>query len=553
LKLYIKLYIKRKFYKIIMISYPKHRKETNGLWSILKNKFQEKRFLSKRFKMKYTNNSKSIVDSIINLKDRDYFKGTVQIMRKIQPGPVVLAVSDGYGTIDAVSKECNFNVRDVVDLEGDVSERAGKLQIEIRSIKASAKDFTAIIDIKSKPTERSLSILSKKLEMLRPHFIRIAQRIRKAIISNQPILIRHHADADGITSGLAIEKACELFMREIKIEPEYALFRSPSKAPFYETVDMLKDISFNKRLLESHGQKKPLIVVLDNGSTPEDIFAVKTLKTLGFDVIVIDHHNPVVLKEGKTAVCPYLLDHLNPYMHGFDGQISAGMLCYEIARLIHQDFNEPLLPAVSALGDRSNLPEAELYLKNTHLELDRIKKMVIAIDFLAYQLRFDSGEGIYEDVFTNQAFVEILNQEVMKGVETQLQSTLPYLRTQDINGIIYSYIDIEKYTLRFTYPTPGKVVGMIHDTVSLGKEHMPVITIGYLSDMVILRATKPVLPLAQIIKKLQKDIPEAVVDGGGHECAGTIKFVSAHLTAILENIKQQIRNVNYIEKKQVAQ
>ena len=37
------------------------------------------------------------------------------------------------------------------------------------------------------------------------------------------------------------------------------------------------------------------------------------------------------------------------------------------------------------------------------------------------------------------------------------------------------------------------------------------------------------------------------VDGGGHECAGAIKFVSAHLTDILENIKMQIKELKYLE------
>ena len=494
------------------------------------------------------NKVKKNVESIINLKDNDYFKGTVKVLRKAQPGPVILTVSDGYGLVDAVSKECKFDAEDVVELEGYVNERAGKLQVEIKYIKKSDKDFNAIIDQKSKPVERKLSVQSDNLTMLKPHFARIAKRIRKAVIENQPIIIRHHADADGIIAGLSIEKACKLFMEEIKANPEYSLFRSPSKAPFYEKMDVLRDISFTKKLLESHGQKKPLILVLDNGSTPEDVFAMKTLKILGFDVIVVDHHNPVVLENNKTAVCPYVLDHLNPYMHGLDGQFSAGMLCYEIGRLVHKDFEEPLFPAVSAIGDRCEIYEAKEYIKNSKLELSKIQKIVIAIDFLAYQLRFDSGKGIYKDVFDKQEFTELINEEVNKGVETQLQSTLPYLRTQEINGVIYSNIDIEKYTLRFTYPNPGKVIGMIHDKVALGKENVPVITIGYLSDMVILRATKPVLPVAKIIKKLQKDIPQANPDGGGHECAGSIKFVSAHLTTVLENIKQQIKDLNFIEK-----
>ena len=494
------------------------------------------------------NSTKTTKETIIDLKSDDYFKGTVKILRKAQPGPVILIVSDGFKSVEAVSNECKYNVNDVIDLEGPVEERSGKIQIRIKNITKSEKDFDSIMDKNSEPIARELSIRSEKLTTLRPHFLRIAKRIRKAILENQPILIRHHADADGIMSGLSIQESCRLLMQEIGIDPSYNLYRSPSKAPFYELKDVLKDIGFTKRLLEGHGQKKPLIIVLDNGSTPEDVIAMKTLKSLGFDAIVIDHHNPVEYKGDKTSVCPYLLDHLNPYMYGLTGELSAGMLSYEIARLIHKDFEQILFPAISAIGDRCNNSEADNYIANSKKTKEELNKMVIAIDFLAYQFRFDSGDGIYEEVFAKPDFVDLLDAEVNKGVETQLQSTLPYLRTQEINGVTFSHIDLEKYTLRFTYPTPGKVIGMIHDKVAIGKENSPVISIGHLSDMIILRATKPVLPIAKIIEKLQKDIPEANVDGGGHECAGTIKFVSAHLHAIMENIKQQIRNLNDVGK-----
>jgi len=39
-------------------------------------------------------------------------------------------------------------------------------------------------------------------------------------------------------------------------------------------------------------------------------------------------------------------------------------------------------------------------------------------------------------------------------------------------------------------------------------------------------------------------LPEANVDGGGHEMAGTIKFVQAHGHDILERIKGMIREKN---------
>ena len=493
------------------------------------------------------NTPKEEITSLAQAKDGVFFKGTVKIMRKAKPGPVIFIVSDGTGNIDAVIKDSTYEVDQVVTMEGPVSERAGKLQIEIKSMAPSNKDFEEILDERAKPIERPFSIESDRFEKLSPYFLKIAKRIRRAIVDNQPLLIRHHADADGIVSGMVIEQASAMFMEEVGVEPDYNLYRSPSKAPFYEITDMLKDISFTKRIIEGHGQKKPLILVLDNGSTPEDVFAHKTLKMLGFEIIVVDHHNPVILKDKKTAVCPYLTLHLNPYMEGLDGQTSAGMLCYELARLIHEKYDNPVYPAVTGISDRCDIPETDRYIEKSGKSKEELTNMGTAIDFLAYSLRFDPGRGIYEEIFKKPEFVKMINEKVKQGVETQLQSTMPYLRTQDINGVIFSHIDIEKYTVRFTYPNPGKVVGHLHDSVAEGKDHQPVITFGLLPDMIIIRATKPVLPVATIIENLQRDLPTANVDGGGHECAGTIKFVSAFKDEVLENIKNQIKDLKWMD------
>jgi archaea-specific RecJ-like exonuclease len=478
---------------------------------------------------------------IKDIKINDFYQGTVKIVKKIVPGPTILVVTDATMSIDVITKDCQFNVNDVVEIKGKVEERNGKLQIYTNNIQPSNDNFDKILDQASLPVEKELSIKSEKLETLKPYFIKIAHKIRKSILEGTPILIRHHADADGITSGIAIEQACKSLMQKSNINENFNLYRSPSKAPFYEVVDAFKDVSFTKRMLESKGQNKPLIIVLDNGSTPEDVLTMKILNSLNFEIVVIDHHNPVIIENKKTAVCPYVTLHVNPYMEGYDGRITAGMLSYEIARLIDEDFENKILPAISAQGDKSDIEEAQLYKKEFDQEL--IKKTTIAMDYLAYMLKFDPGQGLYEELFNNNNFVNMLYDEVTKGEETQLQSTLPYLRTMKINSIVYSYIDLEKYTLRFAYPTPGKIIGRIHDHVALENKGGKVITIGYMSDMLIIRATEPVLPVETIIKKLQHDLPNANVEGGGHECAGTIKFVSAHLTSILENVKEQVKNI----------
>ncbi|MGV8086099.1 MAG: DHH family phosphoesterase [Candidatus Woesearchaeota archaeon] len=498
------------------------------------------------------------ITRIKDTTDGSFFDGIVKINRKAKPGPVVFLVSDGESSIDAVTKDSEFDVNDVVHIMGPVSDRAGRKQIEIVRIEKSSANFDEIIQKLSMPKRTTFSISSKRYDLMKDKFIVIAQRIRRAILDNEPILIRHHNDADGISSGIAIEIACVNMMKSIGVNSDYNLYRSPSRAPFYEVSDVFRDISLSKRITEQHGQKQPLIIVADNGSTPEDSFALKTLKLLGYNAIVIDHHNPVILtrigeeyknKIGYTnqlytsSVCEHLEYHLNPYLFGLDSQTSAGMLCHEMARMIDETYENKVIPAVAAVADRCNIEESDTYIKNSNVTKEELTRIGIAIDFMAYHMKFDISTSIIKELLNKKEFVEIINEEVKVGVETQLQSTLPYLRTLDINGIILSYIDLEKYTLRFTYPSAGKVIGLIHDQVAVGKENIPVISLGCVSDMIIVRATKPVLPVQKIIELIQAKIPEANADGGGHECAGTIKFVPAHMDAVLQLIKDELHKI----------
>lgn len=475
-----------------------------------------------------------------SLKEGDFFNGVVKITRKVVPGPVIFVVTDGTGMIDAKIQESNFQENDVVRIAGKVSERVGKLQIDIKDIKREEKDFDTILDEKADPKWTSFSIESERFEKMKPHMLRVAKRIRKAILNSQPILIRHHNDSDGINSGLALEQSIKGLMGDIGVDPAYNLYRSPSKAPFYEVTDVFKDLGLIKRL-QGFGQQKPLILVVDNGSTPEDVFGMKTMKLLGIDVIVIDHHNPVIIENGKTAVCPYLLDHVNPYIYGLDSQTSAGMLCYEVGRMVYEGFENKLMPAIAGITDRCDIDETQRYIDATGKDREELGAIGVAIDYIAYQLKFDPGKGIFEELYVKPELVEMINEKVKQGTETQLQSTMPYLRTSEINGVIFSHIDLEKYTLRFTFPAPGRVIGAIHDKVVEQHPNHACLSIGCLSDMTIIRANQPVLPVQTIIDQLQKDFPEANVDGGGHEQAGTIKFVSAHFTPILERIKQMLK------------
>ena len=99
--------------------------------------------------------------------------------------------------------------------------------------------------------------------------------------------------------------------------------------------------------------------------------------------------------------------------------------------------------------------------------------------------------------------------------------------------------------MRFTYPGPGAVLSRIHEIAAKENETLPSLTIGQTEDMFIVRANKAVLPVQEIIDALQAKFPQANVDGGGHEMAGAIRFVSAHKEALLEEVKNILKAKNF--------
>ena len=118
------------------------------------------------------------------------------------------------------------------------------------------------------------------------------------------------------------------------------------------------------------------------------------------------------------------------------------------------------------------------------------------------------------------------------------------------NGIYFNMIDVEKYAHKFTFPAPGKTCGFVHDSVvqELG-EDKPIITLGHGPDFGVIRATDAVnekfgFSVNNIVPKLAEMIPSAGIDGGGHECAGSIKYIEGLGEEVLDGFVNEIRNMS---------
>ncbi|MDN7024438.1 S1 RNA-binding domain-containing protein [Methanoculleus sp. FWC-SCC1] len=479
-------------------------------------------------------------------------------------GPTIFTLVDESGTENAaafieagVRAYPEVQIGDIVGVIGEVMQRNNQLQIEVASLAALEPEDAArvraridqALDERAEPEDLPFLVESEVFEKLKPAMRNVAKQIRKAVFTAQPIILRHHADADGICAAVAVETAVTALIRESggDFDAEYFLFkRAPSKAPFYEIEDITRDLDFALKDNVRYGQKMPMILLMDNGSTEEDEPSMKVTKIYGLPVLVVDHHHP------DEIVDQYLVGHVNPYHVGGDFGITAGMLGTEIARMINPDVEEQIkhLPAIAAVGDRSEAPERARYLElaaPAYTEQD-CKDIALALDYEQFWLRFNDGREIVKDIVNltgnterHRQFVALLVAEANRAIDEQMAAVMPHVVSRVLpNGANLFMLDVEIYAHRFTFPPPGKTSGEVHDRLVQQHPGEPVVTLGFGPDFAVLRSKGVMMNIPQMVRELRQEIIGGGVNGGGHLVVGSIKFVEGMRDAVLEALIEKI-------------
>lgn len=494
---------------------------------------------------------------------------TVTVMAEVAQikqtsGPTIFTLVDESGTengaafVEAgVRAYPEANLGDIVQVYGQVMQRNSQVQIEIASLMVLSGDkadevrrcIEEALDRRAEPPEVPLLVESEVMTLLRPQLREVAKQIRRAVFVSQPIVLRHHADADGICSAVAIEQAVVSLIRESggDFDADYFLFkRAPSKAPFYEVEDITRDLDFATKDLVRYGQKMPLILLTDNGSTEEDEPALKQAQVFGLTVLVVDHHHP------DAVIDQYLAGHVNPYHVGGDFGITAGMLGTELARMINPAVDEMVrhLPAVAAVGDRSEAPERQRYLD---LVADRYteeecKEMALALDYEQFWLRFNDGREIVKEILDlgpdhdrHVKFVNLLVEGANAMIADQMDATMPHVRERGLeNGAHLFLLDVEIHAHKFTFPPPGKTSGEVHDRLCKLHPGEPVVTIGFGPDFAVLRSRGVLMNIPRMVRELRTEITGGGISGGGHLVVGSIKFVEGMRNEVLEGLIAKI-------------
>ncbi|SFC36529.1 RecJ-like exonuclease [Halobiforma haloterrestris] len=507
-----------------------------------------------------------------NVGDQIHLEGEV-VQVKQTAGPTIFHIADEYGVVPCAAFEeagvrayPSVEVGDVVRVTGTPEHREGTVQIEVDGLskldgddaEAARERIETALESRSEPHDVEPLIDWPAFEKLRPNLRDVAKRLRRAVLEGRPVRVRHHADGDGMCAAVPVQVALEKFIADVHEDddaPRHLIKRLPAKAPFYEMEDATRDLNFALEDREKHGQQLPLLLMLDNGSTAEDVPAYETLAHYDIPIIAVDHHHP-----DPDAVGDLLDAHVNPYLHDEDYRITTGMLCVELARMIYPDLTDELrhVPAVAGLSDRSKADAMDDYLQlaaEEGYDEDRLQDVSEALDYAAFWLRYDSGDQLIQDLLQvdgdeqrHGELVDFFAERAREEVDEQLEAATPHLEHEELDNGAHLYrIDVENYAHRFTYPAPGKTTGEIHDR-KIEETGDPVITVGYGPDFAVLRSDGVRLDIPQMVSELEAEVPGGGVSGGGHLVVGSIKFVKGKREEVIEALVDKMEDAEIDEE-----
>ena len=488
------------------------------------------------------------------------------VQAKQTGGPTIFAVADASGVVSCAAFEeagvrayPEVAVGDMVHVSGTVETRENALQLEVDSLRrlpderaAEARErFEAALDERAAPADVDPLVEWEAFEPIHEDLRELARLLRRTVLAGRPIRVRHHADGDGMCAAIPVQLALENFVTEVHEDPDAArhLFkRLPSKAPYYEMEDVTRDLNFALEGRARHGQKLPFLLMLDNGSTEEDVPAYENLAHYDIPISVVDHHHP-----DPEAVEPLLDAHVNPYLHGEDYRVTTGMMCVELARLIDPSITEELehVPAVAGLSDRSKAEAMDDYValaEDAGYDESDLLDIGEALDYAAHWLRYSEGKTLVNDALNvgcedeqrHEELVDFLSERAERDVDRQLDALDDHVDHERLASGAHLYrIDLDEYAHRFTYPAPGKTTGELHDT-RVTETGDPVITIGYGPDFCVLRSDGVRLDIPNMVTELNEELPEAGVSGGGHLVVGSIKFVKGRRSAVIETLVEKM-------------
>jgi RecJ-like exonuclease len=171
------------------------------------------------------------------------------------------------------------------------------------------------------------------------------------------------------------------------------------------------------------------------------------------------------------------------------------------------------------------------------------------IDMQSHYLKFAEAREFVNDLLganmqAQKRIVEMLTPELKRLYEGVYKTAKKYAVVEDFGPYYLVSFDGEKGTQRGEYPAIGKSTNHIHRTFE-SELPKPIITMTYGPTFITLRISDAVknFAISEFVDRIYDKMAHARVDGGGHEHAGSVKFIEYGKEEVISAFKDFVKEV----------
>jgi RecJ-like exonuclease len=460
-------------------------------------------------------------------------------------GPTVFELHDETGTVDcAAFVEAGVRAYPDVEegefarLDGEVRRRRGELQVETEALDvlddeesdAVEQRLADALDDEARPDAVDPLAEDATIEALSDELIEAATEIRKAVLTERPVIVRHANTADGYLAGSALERAtlplvADQHRRE---DAQYHYFdRRPLEGGVYDMDDATKDTSNMLDNRERHDEALPLFVFVAAGGTRESLDGFDLLNVYGAPTVVIDD------VEVDGAVTDAVDAVVSP-SHEDAGTTTATTLAANVSAHVNDDVREDLrhLPAVSF---REDAPEAYVELADeAGYDEQAVTELRQAVALEAHYQSYEDKRELITDLVFGDDETDVgglaghVAEQFQTKVETEVETAVANLEYRTVEESDIAVLDTDAFSHQYEFPPETLLLDELHRSVRDEGDAV----VGVSTDTLYVRTDADL-----DLHELAADVAEAVPEGGVTTRSvreGSIRFLAGERDAVLD-------------------
>jgi len=404
-------------------------------------------------------------------------EGVVESARQTS-GPTVFEIRDETGAVECAAFEeagvrayPEIGVDDVVRLDGEIRERRGEIQVETEALvvledeeRDAVRDRLAeALREQADPGSVDPLVDDPAVAALTDELREVAAAVRRAVLEDRPVVVRHTATADGYVAGVALERATLPLVRDHHEQHDavYHYFdRRPLEEGVYDMDDATRDVTNMLDARERHGEKLPLFVFVAVGATRDSLDGFELLDLYGAERVVVDDVAPD--PEMDDAVDGLVAPDAE---HATD--TTATTLAANVAAHVDDGVRDDLrhLPAVSFWEDA---PEAYVEAAaEAGYDADATREVREAVTLEAFYQSYEDKRELVTDLLFGDGdgpggLAGHVSEQFREKLAAEVETAEVNLDYQTIDDVTVAVLDAEAFTHRYEFPPTHLLVEELH-------------------------------------------------------------------------------------------